>query len=174
MDYTRCEDKLWLYSQKTVDLVQEYALKFPKVFEMLNQQSKNASGFLFESDLAESIADETEEPNAKPLAQITRWLKEQPHNKALRRNAGSKTLDRRTIECVVEAVEKNKAQPVKSMKLQVKPHLLYKPNLNAISVRPDPKATYELFDRVVIARQGYSVRFFIPSHSSIIRSEPTV
>lgn len=47
------------------------------------------------------------------------------------------------------------------MKLQIKPHLLYKPNLNDISVVPDPSATYEVFDRVVIARDGYSVMIFI-------------
>lgn len=41
--------------------------------------------------------------------------------------------------------------------LQVKPHLLYKPNLNDINVMPDPSATFELFDRVVIVRDQYSV-----------------
>lgn len=41
--------------------------------------------------------------------------------------------------------------------LQVKPHLLYKPNLNDINVVPDQSATFELFDRVVIVRDQYSV-----------------
>lgn len=41
--------------------------------------------------------------------------------------------------------------------LQVKPHLLYKPNLNDINVMPDPSASFELFDRVVIIRDQYSV-----------------
>lgn len=61
---------------------------------------------------------------------------------------------------------------MKSLKLQVRPHLLYKPNLNAISVRPDPKATYELFDRVVIARQGYSVP--LGTTGTIIGIEPLI
>lgn len=34
---------------------------------------------------------------------------------------------------------------------------MYKPNLNDINVVPDPKATFELFDRVVIVRDQYSV-----------------
>lgn len=34
---------------------------------------------------------------------------------------------------------------------------MYKPNLNDINVVPDPTATFELFDRVVIARDQYSV-----------------
>lgn len=47
--------------------------------------------------------------------------------------------------------------PVRMISLQVKPHLLYKPNLNDINVLPDPAATFELFDRVVIVRDQYSV-----------------
>lgn len=43
------------------------------------------------------------------------------------------------------------------MTLQTKPHFLYKPNLNDINVMPDPSATFELFDRVVIVRDQYSV-----------------
>lgn len=39
----------------------------------------------------------------------------------------------------------------------MKPHLLYKPNLNDINVIPDTSATFELFDRVVIIRDQYSV-----------------
>lgn len=47
--------------------------------------------------------------------------------------------------------------PVKVSTLQVKPHLLYKPNLNDINVVPDPSATFELFDRVIIIRDQYVV-----------------
>lgn len=43
------------------------------------------------------------------------------------------------------------------VKLQLKPHLLYKPNLNDINVLPDTSATFELFDRVVIVRDQYPV-----------------
>lgn len=41
--------------------------------------------------------------------------------------------------------------------LQVKPHLLHKPNLNHINVPADPTATFELFDRVAIVRDQYLV-----------------
>lgn len=46
---------------------------------------------------------------------------------------------------------------MRKVNLQVKPHLLYIPNLNDINVLPDPTATFELFDRVVIVRDQYSV-----------------
>lgn len=62
--------------------------------------------------------------------------------------------------------------PVRSIKLQVKPHLLYKPNLNDITVMPDSSATFELFDRVVIARDGYSVP--LGMHGTIISIQPSV
>lgn len=46
---------------------------------------------------------------------------------------------------------------MRKLTIQVKPHLVYKPNLNDINVVPDPSATFELFDRVVIVRDQYSV-----------------
>lgn len=49
--------------------------------------------------------------------------------------------------------------PLKSIKLQVKPHLLYKPGLNDSKTAPDPLAEYNLFDRVVIAKESHSVNF---------------
>lgn len=48
-------------------------------------------------------------------------------------------------------------EAVRAVTLQIKPHLLYKPNLNDINVIPDPETTFELFDRVVIARDQYVV-----------------
>lgn len=109
MDYTRCDERQWMFSQKTVDLVQEYMLKFPKVFELMNQH-RAQSDFLFESELEDGGGEDgnTEEDTAKPLVKITRWMKEQPHNKALRRSVGSASLNRPAIQCIVDAVEKNK------------------------------------------------------------------
>lgn len=63
-------------------------------------------------------------------------------------------------------------EPIRSIRLQVKPHLLYKPNLNDITVMPDASATFELFDRVVIARDGYSVP--LGTRGTIISIQPMV
>ena len=41
--------------------------------------------------------------------------------------------------------------------MSVRPHLLYKPDLSMGSAPPDASTTYELLDRVVNVRQGYSV-----------------
>lgn len=37
----------WLYSQKAVDVVQSYAMKFPRLFELLTSKAD----FVFESEL---------------------------------------------------------------------------------------------------------------------------
>lgn len=65
-----------------------------------------------------------------------------------------------------------KDAPIRSIRLQVKPHLLYKPNLNDITVLPDGTATFELFDRVVIARDGYSVP--LGTRGTIISVQPLI
>ncbi|XP_052224237.1 5'-3' exoribonuclease 1-like [Dreissena polymorpha] len=41
----------------------------------------------------------------------------------------------------------------------VEPHLLYKPMITSGALIPDSSATYELFDRVVNTRQGFTVPF---------------
>ncbi len=46
---------------------------------------------------------------------------------------------------------------LKPLVMQVRPHLLYKPDLLSGSSAPDPSANYQLLDRVVNVRQGYSV-----------------
>lgn len=46
---------------------------------------------------------------------------------------------------------------MKKLRLQVKPHLVYKPGLNHNNIIPDPEADFDLFDRVVIAKESHSV-----------------
>ena len=46
---------------------------------------------------------------------------------------------------------------LKPLVMQVRPHLLFKPDLMSGSSPPDPSANYQLLDRVVNVRQGYSV-----------------
>lgn len=41
----------WLYSQKAVNLVHEYSMKFPKLFQLMNQQTNAQTDPLFESEL---------------------------------------------------------------------------------------------------------------------------
>lgn len=110
------------------------------------------------------------------LKEISQWLREQPHNSVSRQPCGTDCLTKSAVEEIVATVNKLKvghfhynefflfnfnlvfqSEPVRSVTLQIKPHLLYKPNLNDINVSPDPAATFELFDRVVVARDQHIV-----------------
>ena len=46
---------------------------------------------------------------------------------------------------------------LKPLVMQVRPHLIYKPETISGSSPPDPSSNYHLLDRVVNVRQGYSV-----------------
>lgn len=87
-------------------------LKFPALFTILNR-SEGQNDFIFESDI-EAINKRTNEhddelrPAPKLLTQITKWLKEQSHQKALRRNIGSDALNKATVKQVLDAVQENK------------------------------------------------------------------
>lgn len=49
--YTKSMNNQWLYSQKAVNLVHEYSMKFPKLVELMNQQTNTQTDPLFESEL---------------------------------------------------------------------------------------------------------------------------
>ncbi|XP_031621171.1 5'-3' exoribonuclease 1 [Contarinia nasturtii] len=151
--YTKSFNNQWLYSQETINVVQSYAMKFPQLFQLMNKQGKAQSDPIFESDLN---ADKKEDEE-NVLKQIQQWLKGLPCRTIARQPCGTQCLSRQAIDQVAKIIDNLRNEPIRKVSLQVKPHLLYKPNLNDIKVLPDPSATFELFDRVVIARDQYSV-----------------
>ena len=142
--YTKKENA-WFYSEKVVTLVQEYYRRFPKLFFLLERHS-GANDIYYESDL---FGTTTGEENLQTLLS---WINQLPHQKAERRTGGSQTIDKEVTEEVIDQVGKLKNQPIKSITLQIKPHLLYLADLQKSSKAPDVKANFELFDRVVVAK----------------------
>lgn len=61
------------------------------------------------------------------------------------------------IEEVVEEYLKTEETTAKTVFLQVKPQLLYKPGLHLRSVPPDPNSQNRLFDRIRCVRNDFSV-----------------
>lgn len=61
------------------------------------------------------------------------------------------------IEEEIEKYLKAEETTAKTVFLQVKPQLLYKPGLNLRSVPPDPNSQNRLFDRIRCVRSGFSV-----------------
>ncbi|XP_073829964.1 5'-3' exoribonuclease pacman [Musca autumnalis] len=147
--YTRRMDNQWFMSTKAINLIQDYIEKFPMVIEYLSNTSER-SELLFEEDLFPN------EVGAGKLEEIAAWLKEQPHMKAEKIACGSKTMEKEAVEKVLEAIEELKTLPVKTVKLQVKPHLLLKPDVSLPS-HYKPKRSIQLFDRVVVVKTTYMV-----------------
>lgn len=77
-----------------------------------------------------------------------------PHNKAERRAVGSQVAEKEVIEEVSLAVDQIKSAPLRSVTLQIKPHLLYMAELHKSSKMPDPKSNTHMFDRVVVAKNS--------------------
>lgn len=61
------------------------------------------------------------------------------------------------IEEEVEQCLETEKTTAKTVFLQVKPQLLYKPGLHLRSVPPDPNSQNRLFDRIRCVRSGFSV-----------------
>ena len=61
-----------------------------------------------------------------------------------------------TLSCLV-TLGATKCMKLKPLVMQVRPHLLFKPDMMTGSTPPDPSAHYELLDRVVNINQRYLV-----------------
>lgn len=96
----------WSYSQDAIDLVNAYWHRFPRLFELINRSQQNE--FIFESELNENSG----ETDGSVLRVISKWLKEQPHQNARRRNWGTEALDSDSIAAIVEATNKLKVSAV--------------------------------------------------------------
>ncbi|XP_070493191.1 5'-3' exoribonuclease 1 [Chironomus tepperi] len=152
--YTK-KERLWLYSDKVLNLVQEYYCKFPRIFEVMeNRTSRGNNDVYFESDFFETTEGEDN------LSSLMKWLNQLPHMKAERRTIGSEAIEKEIVDEIAKQVMDTKDMPMKKVTMQVKPHLIYAPALSKTTTKaPDFNANYQLFDRVVVARETekYSV-----------------
>lgn len=152
--YTK-KERLWLYSEKVLNLVQEYYCKFPRIFEVMeNRTSRGNNDIYFESDFFETTDGEDN------LHSLMKWLNQLPHMKAERRTIGSEAIEKEIVDEISKQVMETKNMPMRKVTMQVKPHLVYAPALAKTTTKaPDYNANYQLFDRVVVARETekYSV-----------------
>lgn len=150
--YTR-KDRMWFYSDKVIGLVQDYYCKFPVVFEVLGRKA-NGNDIYFESDFFDTTYGE------ENLSTLLKWLAQLPSQKAERRQIGTEAIEKEVLDSISHAVNSLKDSPMKKVTMQVKPHLIFAPELSQTTAKsPDVRANYELFDRVVVAKESekYSV-----------------
>ena len=99
--YARRNDNQWFLSSKAINIVQAYVEKFPIVFEYLGKVSDRAE-LLFEQDLFPGEVGE------KKVEEIVAWIKTQDHINAERIACGSKTMEKESVERILDAIEKLK------------------------------------------------------------------
>jgi 5'-3' exoribonuclease 1 len=149
--YTKRDQRGWTYSTKTVQIIEQYLTLFPELFDYLNSGKNVQSDMFHHMDVFPGGNGEHK------LKEISDWLKELPSNSAGRQPCGTLALDDGIVDALEKAVDEQKCDGGKRITMQVRPHLLYKPNLSQGSSLPDPDTTFRLFDRVVNVREGWSV-----------------
>ena len=149
--YTKRDQRGWVYSTKTIQIIGQYLALFPGLFDYLN------SGKNVQTDMFHHMDVFPEGDGEEKLKEIGDWLKELPSSSAGRQPCGTLALDDGIVSALEKSVEEQKSDGGKRITMQVRPHLLYKPNLSQGSSLPDPDTTFKLFDRVVNVREGYSV-----------------
>ncbi|KAB0798453.1 hypothetical protein PPYR_09446 [Photinus pyralis] len=149
--YTRKDGNVWYYSEKAVELVGEYMARFPKVFEYLNF---HAGKDVYEEHKMFPTGDVKEQ-----IREITTWIKQQPYYSIERQVTGSSIIDPEAVKLLEKVVDQFAVTNTNSKQIvmQVKPHLLYKHSLQVGYLAPDPATTYELYDRVINVREGFTV-----------------
>lgn len=93
------------------------------------------------------------------LKDTVAWLKTELQSLESRA-CGMDVVETDIIKQIEEEIEKCceiEETTAKTVFLQVKPQLLYKPGLNLRSVPPDPNSQNRLFDRIRCVRSGFSV-----------------
>ncbi|GAB0088576.1 5'-3' exoribonuclease 1 [Sergentomyia squamirostris] len=147
--YTKKIQGYWYYSKDVVKIVSDYLTKFPRLFNVL---AEKRIGDIFEQDLQPDQVD------GSILQEMMAFVKEQPHYNMDRQQIGAQVVEKEIIEEVIEIVEENKKNLLyKQLKLQIKPHLVYRPGLMKMIKGPDPDAIFKLFDRVIVATSAYPV-----------------
>ena len=149
--YTKRDQRGWVYSTKTVQVIGQYLALFPELFDYLN------SGRNVQSDSFHNLDVFPDGNGDEKLKEIADWLKELPCTSAGRQPCGTLALDEGIVIALEKSVDEQRSESGKRITMQVRPHLLYKPNLSQGSSLPDPETTFKLFDRVVNVREGFSV-----------------
>lgn len=141
LGFTKRKDNTWLYSEKAIKLLDTYLSEFPSFFEKLSKFVKNDVIYL--EDLY---------PNGEGqefITKITDWLKSQCSALAERQKCGMRKLDSGIISEIEQRVQSEVNNEICHITECFEPHQLYSPYMCKGLTKPDPTASFNLFDRVV-------------------------
>ncbi|KAH9508699.1 5'-3' exoribonuclease 1 [Bulinus truncatus] len=148
--YTRKLEDGWGYSFKCIQIVADYINSFPDLWKTIKQLRSDTDVFTEDGLFPES--------SKTKLTDVLKYLEELPCTKSPRMKFGCEVLseDRvKEIEEITAALD-----PVPDIvKMKVKPRVVFRPLANQGSLVPDPAADFQLYDRIVVVKMGYSVPF---------------
>ncbi|XP_015791407.2 LOW QUALITY PROTEIN: 5'-3' exoribonuclease 1-like [Tetranychus urticae] len=149
--YSQRRDETWLFSWKTLKLMEEYNSKFPELFINL---SRLADQKRFQPEQIFNGPN----PEAK-ISEVAAWLKTLPYQNARRMKFDTEALDEVVVKCIEDVLDAHKvfANQYEPITLVYSTNQLYRPANIIGHSPPDPNATFNLFDRVVNVREGISV-----------------
>jgi 5'-3' exoribonuclease 1 len=163
-------DSGWLYSANTIKVLDRYINEFPDFFDFLSQHSGSddfTDQQVFGEDGVERACKLHEFVQTLPCINAERRvigslttvyfvLSQNIYFNFSFQAWGSEGIDANTLSYLAK-LGAPKLMKLRPLVMQVRPHLLFKPDLMSGSSPPDPSANYQLLDRVVNVRQGYSV-----------------
>ncbi|XP_046562363.1 LOW QUALITY PROTEIN: 5'-3' exoribonuclease 1-like [Haliotis rubra] len=94
------------------------------------------------------------------LKHMIDFVRNLPCNNVKPLSTGADILEEGVVKAIEEEVDRvneENRRKQKKVKMQVKPHLLFRPLINQGPLVPDQTATYWLYDRVVAVKLGYPV-----------------
>ncbi|XP_032684890.1 5'-3' exoribonuclease 1 isoform X3 [Odontomachus brunneus] len=147
--YTKKENNQWLYSLKAIELIRNYMTKCPNLFERL---TINVTNDIFQEE-------ELFDKESNELEGIVTWLKTELNNMESR-TCGVEAIDTEIVQKLEDELEeylKTSANDSKTVIMQVKPHLLFKPELHLRNMAPDTNSQHRLLDRICCVRNGFTV-----------------
>lgn len=100
--YTRKRDNDWMYSNKTIAILEQYAEKFPRVIDFLIYHGRPNKDLYFESEIFPNFEKDPE----NNLNNLLNWLKSLPCYKSERRTAGNISIELEALPSLVKAVDK--------------------------------------------------------------------
>ncbi|KAK6965733.1 5p-3p exoribonuclease 1-like isoform X2 [Biomphalaria glabrata] len=148
--YTRRLEDGWGYSYKCVKIVEDYINSFPDVWIKVQQQKANTDVYTEDSLFPQG--------SKSKLADVLKYLEELPCSKAPHVKFGSQVLSEDSIKEIEEMTAALNPVP-DIVKMKVKPRCVFRPLVNQGTLVPDPAADFQLYDRIVVVKIGYSVPF---------------
>ncbi|XP_065889991.1 5'-3' exoribonuclease 1-like [Dysidea avara] len=161
--YCRHYEGMWLYSEAALNILKSYMKKFPNMFQLLE---KNSSQNMYTEEHlfpASASSDET-------LIGAEEWVKALPTHGLQPIKCGSHSLDAPQVTAIERLVAEQLKDVTKTIKMKVKPWLLYKPTTAQSGVLVDQQATHELLDRVMNVSLYHPMKFGLSGTITGIRS----